>query len=113
MTDYPPDDETQTVVSVNSRGVTCTRPGLTEHVDWDAIERIEIVTTDEGPVHEDVWLLLAGREQGCAIPQGSPAFKQLLFDDLKDRFEPLDYKAVTNAMSSAQNARFLVWKNPS
>lgn len=93
----------------DAEGVTVARPDKTEHIDWDAIDEVAIVTTDEGPIGIDMWLILVGSDYRCEIPGGIDAFNQVLFVELKARCPGIDWRAVINAMASADHARFVVW----
>src|SRR4029453_14377644 len=39
-----------------------------EGVRWEAVERIWLVTTSDGPWRPDQWLLLEGGHGGCSVP---------------------------------------------
>jgi len=41
-----------------------------ERIDWNEIEEIKLINTDDGPFLSDVWLILIGNGKGCSIPQG-------------------------------------------
>lgn len=84
--------------------------GRSERVRWDELEEVAIVTTDEGPMVEDVyWLLIAeGGERGCAVPQGIAGMDALL-----ERLQELpgfNNAAVIAAMGSTDNAKFVCWR---
>jgi hypothetical protein len=98
-------------VSFTAEAVTRTRPdGVAESIRWDGLHEVGIVTTDEGPFAEDVFLLLlsADGKSGCAVPQLADGFAGLLA-----RLQELpgfDNEAVIRAMGSTANARFVCWK---
>jgi hypothetical protein len=100
--------ESMFVVECSETGVTCNRPdGTMEKVDWGDLQRVEIVTTDEGPWSPNVFWVLHGSESGCLVPQGATGDKELL-----KRLEDLpgfDNDAFIRAMGCASNERFLVW----
>lgn len=84
--------------------------GTVESIRWDELAAIDIRTTDEGPVVDDVFWLLMSRDQsrGCAVSGGATGFESLLV-----RLQALpgfDNGAVITAMGSATNARFVVWR---
>jgi hypothetical protein len=86
------------------------RNGTKESIRWDELHEIGIVTTDEGPWAEDVfWLFLnADRSKGCAVPNGADGFPALL-----ERIQTLpgfNNEAVVQAMGSAENNQFLIWR---
>lgn len=74
---------------------------------WQDLVRIEIMTTDEGPMAEDVfWLFIGHDGSGCALPGGQVG--DALFARLK-RLPDVNYEAVLLAMGSTDRARFAVW----
>jgi len=84
--------------------------GTVESITWDELDAIDIVTTDEGPYVDDVFFLLIGRDpsRGCAISNEAKGFPLLLA-----RLQSLpgfDNGAVIRAMTTAVNARFVVWR---
>lgn len=80
----------------------------TEQINLADINEIGIVTTDEGPYLPDVWMVLMGEKSGCSLPQGAPKFDDVY--DIVSKFEGFDYDEVINAMGSADNASFTIWK---
>jgi hypothetical protein len=97
-------------VAFDEEGVTRTMAsGRIEHVRWDHLVEIEIVTTDEGPFVEDVfWLLSAGDGTGCAVPQGAVGSDALLAR--LQQLPGFDNGAVIDAMTCVENARFVCWR---
>ena len=86
--------------------------GTVESITWDELDAIDIVTTDEGPYVDDVFFLLIGRDpsRGCAISNEAKGFPLLLA-----RLQSLpgfDNGVVIRAMTTAVNARFVVWRRP-
>lgn len=104
-----PQDAAIETIAFDEEGVTRTmRDGRVEQICWDDLERIEIVTTDQGPFADDVFWLLVGDKGGCVAPseaEGTPALVDRLF-----ALPGFDYGKVIEAMSSCENSRFLVWK---
>ena len=96
------------VVQLSDTGVSCAHPeGKIETVEWDDLQRVEVLTTDEGPFAPDVFWILHGSRSGCVIPQGATGERELL-----ERLQALPgfrNEAVIEAMSSAVNQRFLCW----
>ncbi len=92
-------------------GVTRTRTdGVTESIRWEDVAEVGIVTTDEGPFAEDVFILLlsADKKQGCCIPQGASGSQELL--GRLQKLPGFDNKALIGAMGSTANANFTCWK---
>lgn len=77
---------------------------------WDAVEKIEIVTTDEGPWEEDLWWIFFIREaeEPLLIPSGAKGIDKI-FEVFEDKFENIDNEMIINAMGSSVNARFNLW----
>ena len=71
--------EEQIVVEFNDDEVSCTRPdGYTERICWDELDRVEVITTDEGPWSCDVYYVLHGTSSGCVVPQGATGDQKLV-----------------------------------
>jgi hypothetical protein len=110
---HPPRDETQMppTVQVDDRGVR--RLDRDEAIAWADIERIEVLTTDEGPWQEDFfWLLESAEDKGVTIG-GDEAEACKLLAVLQQRYLDLDNEAVIRAVRSTQDARFLIWRRRS
>ena len=64
---------------VSDSEVVCDRPdGKVERVGWADLQKVEVVTTGDGPVAPDVFWVLHGTDGGCAVPQGATGDSQLL-----------------------------------
>lgn len=101
--------ESRFIVRISDTEVACERPdGKTERVGWGDLERVEILTTSEGPMVPDVFWILHGTNGGCAIPQGATGERALL-----ERLQALpgfDNGQVIEAMGSTSDRRFLCWE---
>ena len=100
-------------VSFTDEVVTRVRPdSVEERIRWDELHEVGIVTTDEGPFHEDVFFLLmaSDRKSGCVVPQGAEGCKDLL--KRLQKLPGFDNEAVIKAMGSTSNAKFVCWKRP-
>jgi hypothetical protein len=99
-------------VRLSNSEVVCERPdGTIERVGWDDLQKVEVVTTGDGPLAPDVFWVLHGRNGGCAIPQGATGDSHL-----RERLQALpgfDDNAVIAAMASASDGRFLCWERTS
>lgn len=91
--------------------VVCDRPdGKIERVKWADLQKVEVVTTGDGPFAPDVFWVLHGTNGGCAVPQGATGDKQLL-----ERLQALpgfDNRSFIEAMSCTSDRRFVVWERP-
>jgi len=84
-----------------------------EGVLWDELERVEILTTDDGPYADDFFFLLEGRDgKGVAI-SNELAVKHGLVAILQQRLAGLDNKAIIEASGATQPRRLLVWQKQS
>ena len=105
---YP---ESRFVVRLTETEVACERPdGNVERVAWQDLQKVEVVTTSDGPQAPDVFWVLHGTTGGCAIPQGATGDAELL-SRLQD-LPGFDNGAVIQAMCCASDARFLCWRRP-
>ncbi len=101
--------ESQFIVRLSDEEVVCERPdGKVERVSWSDLQKVEIVTTSEGPMVADVFWVLHGTEGGCAIPQGATGEKELL--ERLQKLPNFDNGAVIEAMCCALDRRFLCWQ---
>lgn len=80
-----------------------------EEIAIDQIAEIAVITTDEGPFVDDVFLVLSGDDKEIKIPQDAENF-EAMFDVFK-KFEGFNYEAFIEAMSSTENAKFVCWKH--
>lgn len=97
--------ESRFVVRVSDAEVVSERPDHTiEQVRWDALERVEIVSTGEGPMHPDMFWVLHGVSGGCAIPWGASGESVLLAR--LQQLPGFDNQAVIRAASQASAARW-------
>lgn len=100
--------ETETV-QLDESGVLRVDRDVREQIAWSDIREIRIITTDEGPLREDVFFALIGADgNGCLIPHDA-AGRVGLLEALQSRF-PVDDAMVIKAMGSTSNAIFVVWK---
>jgi len=99
------------LIEVAERQITYLGPLLGGSVSVDAITRVEIITTDDGPHMPDVfWTLFHKDGPALSIPSNAEGADQLL-----NAFAALpgfDYKAVVRAMGSTLPSTFLIWKSP-
>jgi len=88
--------------------VSCESPeGTIEKIQWDEIDKIEIVTTSDGPFLPDVFWVLIGTEKQCVVPSGATGEKQLL-----TRLQALPgfhNEVLISAMSCTADRHFTCW----
>ena len=97
------------VVEVKEREVGYLSPDGGAFVSLDDLTKLEIVTNDRGPVEDDVfWVLSHNGGEPVAIPASAKG-SELLFDAFA-ALKGADFENAVRAMSSTQNARFLIWE---
>lgn len=103
-----PADPLEQVVFDTERVVRTLLDGREESVRWDDLNEVRIITTDQGPLIQDVYFLLIGKSGGCAVPSNANGADTLLarLQDLPG----FDNATFIESMSSTENAEFLCWK---
>jgi hypothetical protein len=81
----------------------------TEKVRWDEIHEIWMVTTDDGPVVSDIFMVLIGMEGGCVIPAFDCEGYDQVFD-IVSKYKNFNFENYIASMSCAYEERFVVWK---
>lgn len=99
-------------IEFDAERVTFYHPeGEIQNIQWDELDEVGMVTTDDGPYVEDVFfMLLTEKRNGCAIPQSAEGNEALLA-----RLQMLpgfDNSALIEAMGCASNRNFRLWKKP-
>ena len=80
----------------------------TEQIDWNEIEEIKLINTDEGPFLPDVWLILMGNGKGCSIPQGSDGWNKVY--EIVSKYDGFNFENVIKSASCAHNETFELWQ---
>ena len=71
--------ESDFIINLTDDTVNCSRPdGKTESVKWNDLQKVELLTTDDGPFAPDAFWVLHGTTGGCVIPWGATGEKELL-----------------------------------
>ena len=105
----PLQPESQFVVRLSDSEIVCERPdGKTERVTWDDLQRVEILTTADGPFAPDVFWVLSGTDAGCVIPWGATGDRELL--ERLQTLQRFDNTAVINSASKTDEAMTLCWQ---
>lgn len=74
---------------------------------WSALQRVSVVTTDDGPLEEDVFWVLHHDGGTCVVAGGAQGVEQM-----RKRLQSLpgfDQQALIRSASSVANAVFLCW----
>ncbi len=99
-------------VAFDDRTITVRYPnGDTRAIGWDELTLVGIKTTDEGPFVEDVFWGLHGPdgEPQVVYAQGATGEEELLVE-MQRRLVDFDNRQLIEAMGSARNAFFVIWK---
>jgi hypothetical protein len=97
-------------IQIDDVGVLRVNGSIREQIRWADVEEIRIITTDGGPLSEDVFFALVdGEKKGCLIPHDA-AVRDKLLEQLQSRFTGLDDEAIIRAMGSTSNGNFLIWR---
>ena len=103
------DPESRFFIHLSDSEVVCERPdGTFERVGWSDLEKVEIITTGDGPFVTDVFWVLHGGQSGCAVPGGATGEMELL-----QRLQTLpgfDNEVLIEAMGCTSNKRFVCWQ---
>lgn len=87
---------------------TAARGRARESVRWSELARVLVVTTDDGPFADDMFLVLIGDQAGCVFPvncTGAEAIRDRLMELPGFRSEPF-----IAAMGSTDNRSFVCWE---
>ena len=99
-------------IIVTDHQITCRYPksNKTETINWEDVDQIQVLTTDEGPRVCDVLFVLQNVQTntGVALPQDCPETK-LVFEKVQ-KWHGFDNENFIKAMSCTENQWFLVWK---
>ncbi len=97
------------LIEVAERQITYLGPHFGGTVSVDALTRIEIITTDDGPFRPDVfWTLFHNDGPALSIPANAEGADLLL--DAFSALPGFDTRAVIRAMASGESATFAIWE---
>ncbi len=97
-------------VKAEGTQITCIRPnGSVESFDWAKLVKVDILTTEDGPLLPDVfWVFYDSENSGAVIPQGAPGLAPLTEKTMS--LPGFDSESLIEAMSSTAHGTFPVWK---
>ena len=105
-----PADRPAEHLTIDDVGITRLARNLREHVAWTDITRVRILTTDRGPLREDVFFVLDAKDgTGCVVAHDL-AVRGGLLEALQSRLTGVDNGAVIDAMGSTGNREFTIWE---
>lgn len=80
-----------------------------ESVAWKDLSKVEIETTDEGPMAEDFFYMLYAKSGGGVVVGVRLAVEHNLLHELQQRLPGLDKKTVAMASGCTENRSFHIW----
>ena len=102
--------ESRFIVCLSAGEIVCQRPeGTVERVLWDELQKVEVLTTSDGPFAPDLFWVLHGINSGCVVPQGATGDVELL-----KRLQGLpgfDNQAFIEGMSCTSDRTILCWQS--
>jgi hypothetical protein len=107
----PPQTAPLDRLTIDDVGITRTAKGLREHVAWSDIERVRILTNDQGPWVEDVFFVIDGKSGGGCVVGHDLAVRNELLNALQSRLAGVDNAAVIAAMTQCENCVFTIWED--
>jgi hypothetical protein len=96
----------------NDEKISCLRPsGKKSEINWADITMIKIRTTDEGPLHPDVFyeIYKESNKPEVVFPQGATGEYEIL-KALQSKLADYDNGAFSEAMGCTDNREFIIWK---
>ena len=105
--------ESRWVVAVDAAQISVRDDaGVTRSITKDELRAVIVETNDTGPWGADVWwrFFQASGEQNCAFPQGATGEEAVI--DYLLGLPAFDHGAMISAMTSTDNAIFIVWQMP-
>jgi hypothetical protein len=75
-------------------------------VTWTEIERVWYVTTSDGPIIPDEWIVFEGCQSPCWVSTEATGFDEL-WKLLDSRFPGFDFKPI--ALGGTEDAKYLCW----
>lgn len=108
-----PSEKNTPVLNIDNSELEISYPdGESDRVGISDVNKIEILTTNEGPWSEDLWWVFHAktRDEPFCVPQMALG-NEKIFDLLKSSFDQANMDAVRKAMGSTSNAKFEVWNS--
>lgn len=82
--------------------------GTIESALWDEIIKISVITTDQGPYTDDVFIVLFKEEKGVLVPSGAEGYNEVY--ERVSKFDGFDFQRYIDSMSSTINKEFICWE---
>jgi hypothetical protein len=75
---------------------------------WKNLREVTMLTTADGPLMPDLFLVLIGDGDGCLIPQGAQGYDELY--DIVSKYEGFNFDNVLLASVCTEEKLFPLWK---
>ncbi len=96
-------------VAIADECVEVTYPGgQKDKLNWNDIQEIQMINTDEGPFLPDVFLILISEKEKCMIPQGAKGFDEVY--EIVSKYENFNFENFIKSMQCTDNAVFVLWE---
>jgi len=100
--------ESQWTVSIKNENIFLTEPnGNKSECAFEDIDKVLIVTTDDGPIYPDVFWTIVSKEKTLFIPQGAIGENKLA-DKIMD-LPGFDNEKFIESMRSVEDMEFVCW----
>ena len=97
-----------TLAIVNNE-IQVTVGNVTSTYSLESVEKIVLLTTDMGPVYDDMGLAIdVGQDTAIFIMSEHRCYKEFLFDQL-GKFFPIDYQKIIEASTCIENNVFEIY----
>lgn len=96
----------------DAQGVYCNGESQVKF-DWADVIELEIATTDKGPYEDDLWWVFFLSDDSHVAISGNSEGIDSIFDCIVNYLGQPDWKNITEATGSCENAFFKVWKRAS
>jgi hypothetical protein len=77
---------------------------------WAEVKRILIITTDKGPLVDDVFWAFETATGGIIVPSETAINNNKKILDCAKYFSSFNWEVAVKSVTSAQNAEFVVWE---
>lgn len=107
----PPSAPEVESIAVSDWGVTrLTDETVTDSVAWTDLEEVMIVTTADGPNHENLYLVLRGTSGASIIAPHPLVVESGILTELEERLQGYDTDTFFEAMMNTGDEVFVVWR---
>ncbi len=80
---------------------------------WAEVNKILIITTDEGPFVDDVFWVFQTAKGGIIVPSETAVDNDKKIMDCAKYFPNFNWEIALKSVTSAKNAEFVVWEQAS